>query len=366
MKIKLKDRPDLILETVSGSAYDRGFQYGEKFKNSINNFVDIFLYGNDPLGFSNLSKDQVRKIGRKFAPFIEDYSSEIAEEMKGIAEGSGRTYEEIVVVNLMEERSYLNKEGCTGFGATGRATLNGETYIGQNWDADIRSIKMKSVILIKEERKNGPDILVYTYFGNVANAGMNSNGISVSWTSVPRLGFQVGVPTYVIVAEILRQKRIGDAVEAVLRAKRAGCFQFFIASATEIYSIEATPDDIDITYVDTCLGHANHYISDKFKTRQDFSKLAQFYDRSNLGCTINRCNRMNRILNDNYGNIDLEICKTALRDHVNYPYSICAHPIPEEKKTGVTYDSWIMIPAKREWWIARGPPCLNKYKKYKI
>lgn len=370
MESKLKDRPNLTLAELSGNAYDRGYQYGIKLKGLINNFVEVFLYGDDPIGFSNLSKDQALKKGRKYAPFIEDYSPEIAEEIKGIAEGSGKIYEEIIMVNLMEERAYLSDTECTGFGVTGKATINEETYIGQNWDATIESIKMKSVFLIKEKLNHGPDILAYTYPGNVANAGFNSNGISLSWTSVPQIGNQIGVPTYVIVAEILRQKRIGDAIEAVLRAKRAGCFQFFIGDATEAYSIEATPDDVDIAYINTYLGHANHYISEKFILKQDLSKLSEKlrfkWYRSSLGCTINRCNRMNRILGDNYGNIDLETCINTLRDHVNYPYSICRHPITEENITGVTYDSWVMVPAKKEWWIARGPPCLNEYKKYII
>jgi isopenicillin-N N-acyltransferase-like protein len=73
---------------------------------------------------------------------------------------------------------------------------------------------------------------------------------------------------------------------------------------------------------------------------------------------------MKRILEENCGRIDMNTCIGALRDHVNYPHSICRHPMPEEKITSMTYDSWVMIPAKKEWWIARGPPCLNEYKKY--
>jgi len=353
---QLKNRPILPVTEISGKAFDRGYQYGTKFKQVITDFTEAFLYGTDPIGFSNLSRDQAVRYAKKYVPYIEDYSPDLAEQVRGVAEGSGRLYEEIVLVNLMEERLGLIGTGCTGFAATGKATTTGEAYLGQNWDANVESVKMNSVFLLREKPDVGPDILVYTYAGNVANAGMNSNGVAISWTSVPRLEYQVGVPTYLIVAEILRQKRIGNAVEAVLRAKRAGCFQFFIGDATETYSVEATPSDVDISYSTRYIGHSNHYTSEKFRMKQDMSKLS--------GSTINRCNRMTRLLEENCGRIDLNICISALRDHVNYPHSICQHPMQEEKKTGVTYDSWVMIPAEKEWWFARGPPCLNEYKKY--
>jgi hypothetical protein len=75
---------------------------------------------------------------------------------------------------------------------------------------------------------------------------------------------------------------------------------------------------------------------------------------------------MNRILEENCGSIDLNICKNAFKDHVNYPYSICQHPVPDEKKMVATYDCWVMVPAKKEWWLSRGPACMNEYKQYTL
>jgi isopenicillin-N N-acyltransferase-like protein len=365
---QLRNRPSLTLIELSGKPFERGRQYGARLKGPLGKFVDGFLYSSDPMGFQNLSRDLAVRLARKHSPFLEEYSPELLEEMKGIADGSGRLYEEILMVNLMEERSGLttangsdwtsNRPGCTGFAATGKATGTGETILGQSWDGNFDSVKWNSSVLLKEKRNVGPDILVYTYPGNIANAGMNSNGISISWTSVPALEYGVGVPTYSIVAEVLRQKRIGDAVEAVMNAKRAGCFQFFIADATEIYSLEATPSDVDVTYSTKYMAHANHYTSEKFRSKQDMSSLG--------GSTINRCNRMNGIMEENCGSIDLNVCMNAFKDHVNYPYSICQHPVPEENKTFVTYDCWVMMPAKKEWWLARGPACMNEYKKYTL
>jgi isopenicillin-N N-acyltransferase-like protein len=168
------------------------------------------------------------------------------------------------------------------------------------------------------------------------------------------LELKEGVPTYIIVAEVLRQNTIGDAINAVVRAERAGCFNFVIADETELYDIEATPSDIDISYSDEYLIHANHFVSEKFTSKQTIPN-----NDIGMASTIIRHNRMNTLLKQKRGKIDLDACKGFLKDHVNYPASICRHP-----DYGLTLDSWVIVPAEREFWIAHGPPCQNDFEKH--
>jgi len=199
--------------------------------------------------------------------------------------------------------------------------------------------------------------LDYTNPGILASAGVNSKGISICWNTVPRLGLKVGVPTYIIVAEVLRQSTIGDAINAVIRADRAGCFNFLIADKTELYDIEATPSDIDIDYSDEYIVHANHFVSQKFCSKQGIPN-------SDIGMasTIVRHNRMESLLKRKLGQISLDDCKSFLKDHVNYPASICGH-YPEG---GFTLDAWVIVPSDREIWLAHGPPCQNEFQSYKF
>lgn len=346
----------LLALKLSGSAYERGYKYGAECKTLIARMIEEEFYKEFE---GKLTKDQMLKHAKKYIPFIEDYSPEIAEELKGMADGSGRSYEEIVMVNALEEREGFEARTCTAFAATGKATKDGQTYHGQNWDGfawEWWGGEMGLLFIVK--RKEGPDILNYTNPGILACAGLNSKGIGISWTSVPRLEMKIGVPTYIIVAEILRQRTIGEALNAILRADRAGCFHFIITDETEIYSVEATPRDVNIDYTDGCVAHANHFTSEKFYTKQ---RIAQMRPD-----TFVRYNRMNRLLKEKFGAIDLEACMNFLRDHVNYPWSICRHPSedPNEKLKGLTLDSWVIVPAKREFWIAHGSPCENEFKKY--
>jgi isopenicillin-N N-acyltransferase-like protein len=355
------EHPLQVLE-LSGSANDIGYNFGTKYKDSIKLFLDWFYEQFQ----GKMDVVQALRHASKYIPYIEDYSPTISDEMHGMARGSERRYEEIVMISLHEEIQNFTGSGCTALAATGQATMKNETYLGQNWDENYENYRNGGLpILLDVKPDVGPNYLAYTYPGLPAAAGLNSYGIGLSWNSVPRLELTVGVPTYIIVAEILHQKTIGDALGAIIKAKRAGCFNFVLGDGNgEIYDVEATPSDLDIRYCDDYVGHANHFVSEALRGKQRWDIICEGRNPS----TLIRHNRMNRLLRQNFGDIDLGACMNLLKDHLNYPYSICRHPDPERtpKERGITYDSWVMVPKREEWWIAHGPPCVNEFHKYTV
>jgi len=348
---------------ISGDPFERGKEYGNKVKREIENFVDYLL---EELAESDQSDRDILDHSHKYIPFIEDYSEPIYEELKGVAEGSERKLEEIVLISLHEERRSFSDlaQSCTTFAVTGGATGDGSNLMGQTWDITPELCEKADPFLLQVNREEGPSFLSYTYPGMMAGAGLNEEGIGVSWNSVPRLNFDYGVPTYVLIENILRQDKIGDALSAVLQAKRAGCFNFVIGGPEEIYSVEATPDEVDVIYSRKSIGHANHYVTDKFRDRQD---LGQAGGRSSASSTI-RHNRINRLLRENEGNIDLDLLKKFTRDHVNFPQSICRHPEPldEDEQGFISCATWIIDNTNKDWWIATGPACEYEFVRYSI
>ena len=360
---------DLLVLDLSGSYHDIGYEYGKARTDAIARWLKNYQYD---LFLEKVGKEQMLRHAKKHIPFIEEYSPELAEMIQGIADATERTYEEIVLINMDEEKGMFEKMGCTVFAVTGRATKTGEAFHGQTWEAIIDFYwggKMSA--LLKLRPKGGVESLNYTMPGFLGCAGLNEKGIGLSWNTVPRIELTVGVPTYIICAEILRQKSIGDALDACLRAKRAGCFNFVITDESEIYDVEASPSDIDISYSDEYIGHANHYVSEKFKDKQDQSRPSS---------SITRHFRINRLLKEKCGSIDLKECMSFLQDHSNYPHSICSHPTieydedeehmpwPIGKKEywnhSYVLDGWVVDPARKECWIAHGSPCSHEFKRY--
>jgi len=356
----LDTRPKAPLRFIStsGSPYERGYQYGEQLSSVIGRFVDYLVVSYNKL--LGRSRDQLLHEARKYSPFIESYSPEIYEEIKGISEGSGRTLDEIVMAIAYYEISESRSGGCTGFASTGRATADGYPVIGQTWDDCIEYWWDGDIsVLLSMTPKSGPNILAYTYPAIPAAAGTNSAGITICWNSIHNEESQLGVPTYVIVRDILMQRSIGDALGSVIRAKRAESFNFMLSDENgELYDVEATPSDMDIMYSDDVLVHANHFVSKKLKVKDD-KILAVLPD------TVVRHNRMQKLLKHNYGSINLEKGFEMLRDHVNYPWSICKHADKNRRIIfDFTYASWVIMPSRRELWITHGIPCESEYQKY--
>jgi isopenicillin-N N-acyltransferase-like protein len=361
--------PNFGIVEFMGSAHERGFQYGEKFAGNITEMLDrtFTFYKNA----ANLSKDQILKTACKFWPYIEEYSGEIAEELRGLCEGSERKIEEITLLTAFNEMQfyyasaraskYGRPTGCTSFCATGETTENGDTFIGQNNDGSLHPNFDESDFLMKMRTESGVELLTLTIMGCPSFVGLNSKGIGLCINAVSDGGFTIGVPFSVITRKVLGSKNIGDAINAVITPERGAGANYLIADENgECYYIETTVRGFSYIYVDKCLGHANHYIAPLTS--------GNAAGRITSASTIVRGNRINKLLNRSSGKINIETCFGFLKDHVNYPTSICVHPdedLPAEmaKKT---MDSLVICPAKREMHITRDNPCKATFKRYAL
>lgn len=341
---------------LSGDAFKIGHQHGLKAREGIDCYVDGFYSG---FASRNCPTEKVLKEAIKYLPFVEDFSPEIADEIKGIAEGSGRKLEEIlmIVANYELFDPWSSARACTAFAVSGQATKSGDAYIGQNWDREFTWDTTKYPILLRVKQSSGPSIVGWTYPGIPLSIGVNSNGVAMCWQTLRYEEKKLGVPTYVVLAEILRQKSIGEALGALTRANRAESFNVMISGENEVYNVEATPSDLDIMYVDKYLGHANNFLSKKF----DAKDLWRFDPD-----TIIRSNRMNKLLGENYGAIEPKTLMNFLRDHVNYPSSICRHIYLDTEGENSVLASFVMVPTQKEMWFAPGNPCKSKFQRQAV
>ena len=82
--------------SVSGTPYERGRQYGAGLRDRV--AASAKLYGRtlDELGYDSVGKTRLIK---RFATEIDGFAAHYLEEMRGIADGSGVAFEDIVMVN---------------------------------------------------------------------------------------------------------------------------------------------------------------------------------------------------------------------------------------------------------------------------
>mgnify|MGYP002624895903 FL=1 len=216
----MANKAKLPLHTLSGAARDCGRAYGEMFREAM-------------LGFcvQEVRPDTKRlAYARRCWKHVEHDAPASARLMRGMAEGSTLSIEQITLISLHEE--IVHQPHCTAFAATGSATRDGDTLVAMNWDWAANLYPWAS--LLRLDVAGSPRVLTYQFPGLWAGAGINEHGLSFMWTGSgyqPRLAPITGMPTYVIIAEMLRRKTVPAVLKFLDGIRHAGSFIFFLGDA---------------------------------------------------------------------------------------------------------------------------------------
>ena len=248
---------------------------------------------------------------------------------------------------------------CTSFAATGDATENGETIIGQNidWIPDF------PVDLLRVKPKKGFEALTLVFGGilewNLTAAGL---GIAMNLILTPYEQQRINVPCSFVASKAMRQKNIGDAI-GVIAGYGRGILNYVLASHEgDIVQIETTPDDFNILYPENdFLVHSNHYLTDRFRKGEIIYAIG-------AADSYVRAHRLKRLMSKHYGKLSVDIMKKLLTDHNNFPSAICRH-VDESYPVHMRYEtlvSVIMLPKEKVLYATYGKPCEYEYVEYKL
>ncbi|MCL5074612.1 MAG: C45 family peptidase [Chloroflexi bacterium] len=361
-----------VLE-ASGSPYEIGYALGSQNKNLIpylveDNFANLHeLFKRKSLTY--LPHDKYLALANRYLPYAMEYAPDLVEELRGMAEATEMELSEIFAFNCLmdfEDLAYpmLADQllfGCTVFGVTGKATTDGQSYIGENYD--YRSIFKTAGMVMHLKPDEGPAALLWSMPGLLGCAGVNSAGIGVVINKLVPIDSRSGVPYTFIVRKILQQERIGDAIAAISGARRASGINYLLADATDqVLSLETTATNYEPLYpTKGIIAHTNHYLTPILRGYERF-RLPYSHD------SLFRYNRMQNLLEDKVGNITMEDLKTFTKDHVNYPFSICRHEGEhvEEPLLTETIASLIIDPSMPSLVVTAGNPCEREYQAFSL
>lgn len=336
---------------LKGTPRACGRQYGEAHAEAI----EAFLHMEVPP-----SPQRLRYVTRCWNE-LKRWQRHVLEFVRGMSEGSGLSVEELTLLLLHEE--IVHTKPCTGIGATGPGTKDGAPIIGQNWDWNSHLYSWPSLTRL---RASGiPKALFYSYPGLWSCAGINEHGMSLVWTGsgyLPKVKPIVGIPTYALIPGILACRNCQQALALLRRTKLAGCYIFFIADAEgEVWVIEGLPGKFEAVRCEDAITRANHYECPRTVqlSKQSFEHMPP------NGNTHFRGPRMAELARRYRGRIDRRLLETFLCDQGIGPgKDICQRPSGEHR--GMTIDSFYCLPAKREFWIARGIQSRHAYRRYRV
>lgn len=355
----MKESKEFKVVECRGTTYDIGRQYGEACKDNIQKSLEMSMGG--LIHFAKASKEEIIKKTIGFLPMVKNFDPELIDFLEGESEGAGISFEEAFYLRCSIELTmyYRKITGmCTSFAATGEATGNGKTILGQNVDW----FHGFPVDLLRIKYSDGLEQLALA-FGGVAEYVLNSAGLGLcaNLTLAPVEKYRLNIPYGCYLPKAMRQTTIGEALGVLCQAAR-GIGYYHLASAEgDIVGIESVFDDFDILAPEKdILVHSNHYLTERFR-KGDWGY--NFFPDTYI-----RVNRIRRLMEKNYGHITPELMMEILADHNNYPHSICKHPdekLPPQFRAE-TLTSFIMIPEDRTMYITYGNPCQYEYIKYSL
>jgi len=347
---------------VSGSHLEMGRQIGEacreKVVHSVENARVLLDEAYEQL---ELTWAGAQIQSRKYLPFAEERYPQYVEEMRGMAEGSGVPFDEIVTLNTMEAvtTDALHLTRCTSFAVNDERTADGHILAAHN--EDWLPEDEEDVYIVHAKPATEPPFLAMSYGGLLPNIGINAHGVLQLIDSVYPNDSRIGIPRLVVARAVLAAKTPADALRMALVPHRAaGYNHLLVHESGEMYSLEVSARRFDLLYgLDGYMAHTNHYISVKMQEIED--------EPETLISSRVRYLRANRLLRQSQTHT-LKTLQTIQKDHVNFSNSICNHavdgadPLDREK----TINAMVFDLTAREIHIAWGNPCQNFYHTYHL
>jgi isopenicillin-N N-acyltransferase like protein len=358
-----------VVVDVAGAPYERGFQHGRQCGDLIARYPDLLaeiLEDEGPLrglvaAGAKPSRERLFAEARAFLPGLTAFAPHLVEEVRGIADGAQRPFDEVLLVNVRGEvlgliaspaRTAGAGDACTAF-AVGPGSRGSSVLAGQNLDQDPRNGDL--LIVLRVEPDEGPAMLMCSFAGLVGYPGLNAAGVAVFQNALSTSVWRGdGMPHYFMKRVLLKQQSVADCVAVMRRSRVCSSGNYVLADRHGLLDVELTPDGLaTVEASDGVLVHANHFL-DPDLTLDDVL-LPRLPD------SASRVARLRELVANEQPRTGLHSLQAAMSDHAGYPTSICRH---EERM--VTIASMIAEPERGYLHVAAGNPCAWAYETYAL
>ena len=355
---------------VEGAPRERGRAYGEGARARVH--LSLEAYERVFRHYAGWDWGTVVAEARRFEGAIADYDERYLEEMRGLAEGAGVGFEDVLALNVRTEVMFSAKARqaaelsrtvaeCSSFALLPEVESEGHTVLGQNWDWLPHSFD--TVVVLEARQDDGPDFVTVVEAGLLAKTGMNSSGIGLATNALVTDddAGHAAVPYHVVLRAILDSETISDALAAIQRRARSSSANYLVAHEDGIaVDVEAAPGDFSRLFLlfpeHGVLLHSNHFVSPAF-------------DGKDVGLWLTpaspfRLERLRSFVAATGPALAVETLHAALSDHANYPLAICCHTDErlDPNEQSATVASVVMDLDRRTLWLADGNPCSTPYR----
>jgi len=366
---------------VEGSPVNRGLIYGETLRTEIRELIELWkqnLERNTGMPAEDFITKFLDHTG--YLPAIQRFTPGLLEEVRGIAKGSGNSYDTIFAFQLLDEL-ILNAGDvaghCSSIGVDKTETK--PALLGQNWDIEGFVHGFQTVLHVKEE---GSDIesLVFTYAGMIAAFGVNNRGIGVCLNSLPILRYaQTGLPVAYVIRGILANPTIDGALDFVRTIDHASPQNYLIGDFERIVDLECSSGKVvqfSVAGNPGVVFHTNHpLVNDDYSSkytvllgdRERGERTDESYHAA-VGFMEQNSGTRFLTLEKELGalpaeEITVDRIKSILASHDSSDHPICMDLGDETKLTSIV-STVIELSGDPQFHVAFGPPDVTPYMTY--
>lgn len=248
--------------TNAQTSFNLGKEFGRKFSERISQAVDEYRR---LLVLRGLSDTDLGNAVEAFSRETRSWAPDLLSEMSGIAEGSGRSREDIIMLNSRTELlGMLRPEGP---GECSTAVLipesGGTPRTVQTWDW-LEELS-QDLIVRRLRSPEGMEITTFAEFGQVGKIGINNARLGLHFNILYHHsdGDGAGVPVHLVARRILDTSRsVDEAIDIAKSAKVSASTVLTVAAHNDAACIELSPSGVAVLPAEPGdpLIHTNHFI----------------------------------------------------------------------------------------------------------
>ena len=355
---------------LSGSGYELGYGHGQKLKEEIAAIVTQWKVNTE----AALKKDPEAVLDAfyeyaRFEESIKASAPELYEEVRGIAEGSGQAFRDILVLNLLDEFwVYIDNPENHHCSDMGVPAQNGNpTYIAQNMDLETYTDGFQ-VLLRLDRTPERPAQMILTYPGLIAANGLNETGIGVVVNTIMQLQSSPdGLPVAFVVRKILSHTEEGALLNFIQEVKHASGQNYILGIREKVYDFEASANQVvrfDPDNPNGTVYHTNHPVVNN-DLKPWHARYAPDQDNEKLPLSSNsylRFAALEKRMKEGENITDTAIME-ALRSKDDPDNPVCRNNVPG--KGGFTFASTVMtLSDAPKLQVTSGPPDESEYKEF--
>lgn len=338
---------EIPFQKVYGTHFVCGQQVGTIFKEQLTRYVQL-CKNEPPQGMT--WEDSLQASSRFLLPSIR-YLPHLVDEIKGAAQGSGISFEDLFTTSVEELYSpSFQHKACTDIVCTPPASLH--TVIGHT--NDLPPNYANTIASVEWNFDDGMQIFSVGIGGIFVSAGINRYSLVLTGNEVSPNDVRVGIPRTLVARSILDAKTLETAIQMADNPHRASSYNNILTvpgrsiivegSATQSAHISSGDKNGIIT-------HSNHYCD---------PKMLSFETRPNYTSSIQRLSSADKIVNMLGKLITIDDMKAMLSNHGDTgpgDNTICRH-----SDISTTVFAFAVDLEEGLVEITSGNPCTNPFK----